>query len=78
MSEQRTALVLGGGGITGIAWEVGLLASQSLSGDLRRGWGLFGTASYKRLVGDFKRSPIVADRGSATQWFVSAGVGYSW
>ena len=26
MSDQRTALVLGGGGITGIAWEVGVLA----------------------------------------------------
>lgn len=26
MSDQRTALVLGGGGITGIAWEIGLLA----------------------------------------------------
>ena len=26
MSDQRTALVLGGGGITGIAWEIGLVA----------------------------------------------------
>jgi NTE family protein len=26
MTDQRTALVLGGGGITGIAWEIGLLA----------------------------------------------------
>ena len=26
MSNQRTALVLGGGGITGIAWEIGVLA----------------------------------------------------
>ncbi len=26
MSDQRSALVLGGGGITGIAWEVGVLA----------------------------------------------------
>ncbi len=26
MSDQRTALVLGGGGITGIAWETGILA----------------------------------------------------
>lgn len=59
-------------------WQLGLLVGQSLSGDLRKGWGLFGTASYKRLVGDFKRSPIVADRGSANQWFLAAGVGYSW
>jgi NTE family protein len=26
MSDQRTALVLGGGGVTGIAWEIGLVA----------------------------------------------------
>jgi NTE family protein len=26
MSDQRSALVLGGGGITGIAWEIGLVA----------------------------------------------------
>ena len=59
-------------------WQTGLLVAHSLSGDARKGWGLFGTASYKRLVGDFKRSPIVADRGSANQWFLAAGVGYSW
>lgn len=59
-------------------WQTGLLIGRSLSGDLRKGWGLFGTGSYKRLVGDFKRSPIVADRGSANQWFLAGGVGYSW
>lgn len=59
-------------------WKIGLLANQSLSGDLRKGWSLFGIASYSRLLGDFKRSPIVADRGSASQWFGSAGVAYSW
>jgi NTE family protein len=32
MSDQRTALVLGGGGITGIAWEVGLLAGLAAAG----------------------------------------------
>src|SRR4051812_25792141 len=32
MSGQRTALVLGGGGITGIAWEIGLLAGLAESG----------------------------------------------
>lgn len=58
-------------------WSVGLLLGQSLSGDLRRGWGLFGLANYSRLVGDFKRSPLVRDRGSANQWFAGAGVGYT-
>lgn len=59
------------------SWQVGLLASQSLTGDLRRGFALFGTASYKRLTGDFADSPIVADRGSRTQWFGAVGLGYS-
>jgi outer membrane protein len=59
-------------------WKVGLLANQSLSGDLRRGLSLFGTASYGRLLGDFKRSPIVADRGSAGQWLAALGIAHSW
>jgi NTE family protein len=32
MSDQRTALVLGGGGITGIGWEIGLLAGLAERG----------------------------------------------
>ncbi|MET0763681.1 MAG: patatin-like phospholipase family protein [Blastococcus sp.] len=32
MSNQPTALVLGGGGITGIAWEIGLLAGLADAG----------------------------------------------
>src|SRR3712207_6730517 len=32
MSDPRTALVLGGGGITGIAWEVGMLAGLADAG----------------------------------------------
>jgi predicted acylesterase/phospholipase RssA len=31
-SDQRTALVLGGGGITGIAWEIGVLAGLAEAG----------------------------------------------
>lgn len=59
------------------SWQAGLFVGHSLSGDLRKGWGLFGTAGYKRLVGDFKDSPIVDDRGSASQWFGALGVGYT-
>ncbi len=58
-------------------WKAGLLVNQTLSGDLTRGLSLFGTGSYGRLAGDFKRSPIVADRGSATQWFGAIGLGYT-
>ena len=58
-------------------WKTGLLVNQSLSGDLTKGLSLFGTGSYGRLAGDFRRSPIVADRGSATQWFGAIGLGYT-
>lgn len=59
------------------SWKVGMLLNQSLSGDLRRGWSLFATGNYSRLVGDFADSPIVDDRGSASQWFGAVGVGYT-
>lgn len=60
------------------SWQIGALAGLSLSGDLRKGWGLFGTASYKRLVGDVADSPIVRIAGSRGQWMAAAGIGYSW
>lgn len=63
------------GGFKG--WKLGLLANQSLSGDLTRGLSLFGMGSYGRLAGDFKRSPIVDDRGSATQWMGAVGLAYT-
>ena len=59
-------------------WKIGLLANQSLSGDLRHGLSIFATGNYSRLTGDFKRSPIVSDRGSASQWLAAAGLAYSW
>ena len=59
-------------------WNASLLLNQSLSGDLLHGFSIFGTANYSRLVGVFKRSPIVDDRGSANQWLVAAGLAYSW
>jgi len=58
-------------------WKTSLLLNQSITGDLLHGFSIFGTAQYARLVGDFKRSPIVSDRGSANQWLVAAGVAYT-
>ena len=40
----------------------GAVAALSLSGDLRRGWSLFGLGNYSRLLGEFGRSPVVRDR----------------
>ena len=59
-------------------WRVHLVLNQSLSGDLLHGFSIFGTARYTRLVGDFKDSPIVSDRGSANQWLVAGGLAYTW
>lgn len=59
-------------------WKLGLLVNQSLSGDLLRGWSLFASGSYGKLQNDFKRSPIVDARGSATQKMGVVGLGFSW
>lgn len=63
------------GGFKG--WKLGLLANQSITGDLTGGLSLFATGSYGKLSGDYKRSPIVDDRGSATQWMGAVGLGYT-
>lgn len=65
-----------GGGLKN--WKAGLLLNQSISGDLLHGFSIFGAAQYSRLVGDFKRAPIVSIRGSASQWLGAAGIAYSW
>lgn len=59
-------------------WRAHLLLNQSLSGDLLHGFSVFGMVRYTRLVGDFKDSPIVSDRGSANQWLVAGGLAYTW
>ena len=58
-------------------WRLGLLANQSITGDLTHGLSLFGTGSYSHLAGDFKDSPIVDDRGSASQWLAAVGLAYT-
>jgi outer membrane scaffolding protein for murein synthesis (MipA/OmpV family) len=59
-------------------WKAGLLVNQSITGDLLHGLSLFGTGQYSRLVGDFKRSLIVSQRGSASQWLGALGLAYTW
>ena len=59
------------------SWRLGLLANQSITGDLTHGLSLFGTGSYSHLAGDFKDSPIVDDRGSASQWLAAVGLAYT-
>ncbi|MEA3080737.1 MAG: MipA family protein [Sphingomonadales bacterium] len=59
-------------------WKAALLLNQSITGDLLHGFSVFGFGQYSKLVGDFKRSPIVSQRGSASQWLGAAGVAYTW
>jgi outer membrane scaffolding protein for murein synthesis (MipA/OmpV family) len=59
-------------------WKAGVLVNQSLSGDLLHGVSIFGTGQYSHLQGDFKRSPIVSIRGSASQWLAAIGLAYTW
>jgi outer membrane scaffolding protein for murein synthesis (MipA/OmpV family) len=53
------------------------LLTQDLGGDNRKGWALFGLAGYKRLLGQYARSPIVRDAGSADQFLGIAGIAYA-
>ena len=55
-----------------------LLGGVDLSGDARDGgWGVFGLVSYTQLLEDAKRSPLTSIRGDADQWFLAAGVSYT-
>ncbi len=40
-------------------------------------WSLLGYGGYRRLVGDFKDSPIVRDAGRADQFSGGVGIGFS-
>jgi outer membrane scaffolding protein for murein synthesis (MipA/OmpV family) len=58
-------------------WRLGLLVNHSLSGDLTHGISLFAAGGYSHLAGDFKDSPIVDLRGSASQWLGALGLAYT-
>jgi NTE family protein len=51
VSDQRSALVLGGGGITGIAWEIGVLAGLAEAGTDLSGADLVVGTSAGSVVG---------------------------
>src|SRR5215212_6519885 len=51
MTDERTALVLGGGGVTGLAWEIGLLAGLAEAGTDLSGADLVVGTSAGSVVG---------------------------
>jgi outer membrane scaffolding protein for murein synthesis (MipA/OmpV family) len=52
-------------------------ALQSLSGDLRHGFGIGAGVLYGKMLGRYKRSPIVSDVGDADQWAFAGGLTYT-
>lgn len=50
---------------------------QSLSGDLRRGFGIGAGVFYGKLLGKYKNSPIVRDVGDADQLAGAVGLTYT-
>ena len=57
--------------------NAGMVAAKSLSGDLRKGWAIFGLGGYGRLLGRYAESPIVKDAGDRDQWMGGLGMAYT-
>jgi outer membrane scaffolding protein for murein synthesis (MipA/OmpV family) len=59
-------------------WRTSLFVAQALTGDLRAPkLSLFGGLAYSRLLGDFKRSPIVSVAGDKDQFYGLLGLSYT-
>lgn len=58
-------------------WNLSSMAVHSLTGNLTHGLGVFATGGYQRLLGDYRRSPIVTQIGTANQWSGAIGLEYT-
>lgn len=66
--------------VNGAGWKSAggnLLLVQSLGPDIRKGWSVFAFGGYSKMLGQYARSPIVADAGTADQFIGFAGLAYS-
>ncbi|WP_260482914.1 MipA/OmpV family protein [Sphingomicrobium flavum] len=59
------------------SYGASLLVGHSLNDNPFSGFSVFALGSYTRITGDFADSPLVAERGNPNQFFLVAGVGYS-
>ncbi|MET0363107.1 MAG: MipA/OmpV family protein [Sphingobium sp.] len=58
--------------------SVGLLGAVDLDGDLTNGgFSVFAGGNYSRMLGNFRRAPVVDERGSPNQWTGAIGIGYT-
>jgi outer membrane scaffolding protein for murein synthesis (MipA/OmpV family) len=59
-------------------WRTSLFVAHALTGDLRAPrLSMFGGLAYSRLLGDFKRSPIVSVAGDKDQFYGLLGLSYT-
>lgn len=58
-------------------WTLGGLGTVSLTGDLLHGFKLVGGVTYRRMLNDFRRSPLVSIAGSRSQWLGAVGLAYT-
>jgi outer membrane scaffolding protein for murein synthesis (MipA/OmpV family) len=58
-------------------WNLGAMATMSLTGDLTNGLALVVGGNYRRLTDDFAATPITAIAGSRDQWTAGAGLAYT-
>lgn len=58
-------------------WTLGAVGGYSLTGDLLHGFKLIGGATYRRMLGDVARSPLVSVAGSRNQWMGVLGLAYT-
>lgn len=62
-------------GFKNVTFNLG--TGYSLSGDLRKGWTIFALGAYSKMLGDYKRSPVVSVAGDSNQWVGAVGIGYT-
>lgn len=59
------------------SWTAGMGGAVSLSGNLTGGLQLIGGVTYRRLLNDFARSPVVSIAGNRNQWMGALGLAFS-
>ena len=58
-------------------WNLSAMAAHSLTGNLTHGFGVFATGGCQRILGAYRRSPIVDRVGSPNQWSGAVGLEYT-
>jgi outer membrane scaffolding protein for murein synthesis (MipA/OmpV family) len=58
-------------------WNVSVMMAKALTGNLTHGFGVFATAGYARILGPYRRSPIVAEAGDANQLSGAVGLEFT-